>query len=60
MLKINHLNISFAKPLFNNQNLEIKNNCLTLLVGESGCGKTTLLYKLGLIDFHKKGLSYSD
>ncbi|KXU52240.1 MAG: ABC transporter ATP-binding protein [Longibaculum muris] len=58
MLKINHLNISFAKPLFNNQNLEIKNNCLTLLVGESGCGKTTLLYKLGLIDFHKKDCSY--
>lgn len=58
MLKIKNLNISFKKPLFINQNIQIKNNCLTLIVGESGCGKTTLLYKLGLIDLDKKDCSY--
>ena len=58
MLRIKKLNISFEKPLFIDQSLEIKNNCLTLIVGESGCGKTTLLYKLGLIDLKKEDCLY--
>ena len=47
MITIRNLNINFDKPLFINQNLQIKDNCVTLVVGESGCGKTTLLYKIG-------------
>ncbi len=59
MLKLDNLTVQFDKPLFINQSLKIKNNCVTLIVGQSGCGKTTLLYKLGLIDFHKNDGNYS-
>ena len=58
MLKLDNLTVQFDKPLFINQSLKIKNNCVTLIVGQSGCGKTTLLYKLGLIDFHKNDGNY--
>lgn len=58
MLKLENLTIQFDKPLFIDQSLCIKNNCITLIVGRSGCGKTTLLYKLGLIDFHKNDGDY--
>ncbi len=58
MITIRNLNINFDKPLFINQNLQIKDNCVTLVVGESGCGKTTLLYKIGLIDFQNEDGSY--
>lgn len=60
MLKITHLNISFDQALFIDQNLEIYDNCLTLITGESGCGKTTLLYQLGLIDSDLKCHYYLD
>jgi ABC-type lipoprotein export system ATPase subunit len=58
MLKLENLTIKFDKSLFINQSIYIKNNCITLIVGKSGCGKTTLLYKLGLIDFHKNDGQY--
>lgn len=58
MLSIKNLNITFDKPLFINQDIEIKDHCVTLIVGESGCGKTSLLYKLGLLNFHKDDGTY--
>lgn len=60
MLTIKNLNISYNETVFKNQSLEIKNNCVTLIEGESGCGKTTLLYQLGLIDNDLKCDYYID
>lgn len=57
-MRLENLTIKFDKPLFINQSLSIKNNCITLIIGKSGCGKTTLLYKLGLIDFNKSDGNY--
>lgn len=50
MITVNNLTIRYKqKTLFENQNFQIKNNCLTAIIGESGCGKTSLLYFLGLL-----------
>ena len=51
MIRLEDINIVFDRPLFVHQNIEIKDHCLTLIAGESGCGKTTLLYQIGLITY---------
>lgn len=51
MIKIEKLTKKFKeKIIFDNFNLEIKDGELIAIVGKSGCGKTTLLNILGLID----------
>lgn len=55
-MKINNLTKSFDKKLvFNNFTLEIPNNNTTVIVGESGCGKTTLLRIIAGLDTDFEG-----
>lgn len=57
IIKINNLNFNYDnKILFNNLNLEIKENTWNSLIGNNGSGKTTLLKLiLGLIE--SKGIT---
>lgn len=41
--------------IFRNINLEIKKNEMVALIGESGCGKTTLLNLIGMLDSDYSG-----
>lgn len=51
MIKINHLDKSYGThQVLKDLNLEIKDNEFVVIAGESGCGKTTLLNILGLLD----------
>ncbi len=53
MIKIKNLSKAFnEKSVFNSFNLDIENNKITAILGESGTGKTTLLNCIaGLIDY---------
>lgn len=44
-----------SKIIFNNTSLEIEENTLNFLIGESGCGKTTLFKIIAGIDQHYTG-----
>ncbi len=57
---INNLSKSFGegieeKKIFENLNLEIKSDEITVIVGKSGCGKTTLLRMIGGLDKNYSG-----
>lgn len=56
MIEIKDLTIQYDRILFENQSLSIHNQCLTFLIGESGCGKTSLLYYIGLISKKHDGI----
>lgn len=64
MISIKNFTKSYAdKTVYENFNLEIKEEGITCILGESGCGKTTLLNAVaGLIDYGgeitKKRVSY--
>lgn len=49
MLKLNHINLKYGNQLIVSGELEIKEGQLTLITGESGSGKSSLLNMLGLI-----------
>jgi ABC-type lipoprotein export system ATPase subunit len=54
-IKINNLSKTYQTkrgetPIFENQNLLIPSSKMTAIVGESGCGKSSLLKIIGLID----------
>lgn len=56
MIKIEKMSKRFKeKVIFNHFDLEINDGDLVAIVGKSGCGKTTLLNILGLIDFDYDG-----
>lgn len=51
MIKINDINIAYQyKVLITDSELEIKKEKITLIYGKSGCGKTSLLYLIGLFN----------
>ncbi|MGN0804532.1 MAG: ABC transporter ATP-binding protein [Candidatus Coproplasma sp.] len=52
-MQINNLTVNYgAKSVYNNFNLQIDDKGVTCLLGESGCGKTTLLNAIaGLIAY---------
>ena len=51
IIEINNLNFDYSgKILFSNLDLKIEKNTFNCLIGNNGCGKTTLLkIMLGLI-----------
>lgn len=56
-ISIKGLNKSFGKlVLFNDFNVEISGNKITCIHGVSGCGKTTLLDIIGLIEPYQSGI----
>lgn len=51
MIEIKNITKKFdEKTLFENLNISIENGDLVAIIGKSGCGKTTLLNLIGLID----------
>jgi len=56
IVKIKHLCKSYGEHLvFNDVNMEIKENEFCMIIGKSGCGKSTLLNIIGLLDTFDSG-----
>lgn len=56
MIKITNLTKKFGENvIFENLNLEIESGQLVAIIGKSGCGKTTLLNLIGMIDTKYEG-----
>ena len=49
MLRINNLNITYKRKILENVEFIAGNNSVTLIKGESGSGKTSLLYRISLL-----------
>lgn len=49
MIRLEHINIKYDRIILNDASVEIFPGCLSLLQGKSGIGKSTLLYRIGLI-----------
>lgn len=60
MIEIKNLTIKYQDILYEKQNIIIQDQSLTLLIGESGCGKTSLLYYIGLLSEHHEGVFIFD
>ena len=68
MIRLNHINITYEKDLIIDSELVLENKKLTLITGESGSGKTSLLYMIGLIEknthvhyqFHQQSIDMGD
>ncbi|MGN1183382.1 MAG: ATP-binding cassette domain-containing protein [Faecalibacillus sp.] len=52
MIDISNLKISFQEVLLDNANIHIDDGKMTLITGNSGTGKSTLLYRIGLLSQH--------
>ena len=53
MIELNKINIRYDKDLINNGIINIVDGKITGIIGESGVGKTSLLYLIGLISSNK-------
>jgi len=49
MITLENINIKFDKQLIENGSIIIPNGKITSIIGESGAGKTSILYLIGLI-----------
>lgn len=54
-IRIRHLTKSFDRPVLKDISLDISNQSYISIVGASGCGKTTLMNILGLIESYDSG-----
>lgn len=57
MIKIENINITYDRPLIIDGTLELPANAITVLKGQSGIGKTSLLNVVGLLTM-PKGVHY--
>ena len=55
MICLERINVKYNRVIFDEAKIEIANGKVTTIVGESGVGKTTLLYMIGLISPEKFG-----
>lgn len=62
MIEMKHINLSFRnKDLFTDQEIKIDSGKITLITGESGLGKSTLLFELArLTDYANKEYIYEN
>ncbi|MCD7950944.1 MAG: ATP-binding cassette domain-containing protein [Erysipelotrichaceae bacterium] len=49
MIKLDNIHIAYDKVLFDHESINVPSSCITLIKGESGSGKSALLYRLGLL-----------
>ncbi|MBQ6159633.1 MAG: ATP-binding cassette domain-containing protein [Oscillospiraceae bacterium] len=49
MIELSHITIAFDHTLLNDAFIHIEDGKVTTITGESGCGKTSLLYLIGLL-----------
>lgn len=49
MLKLNHIYLSFDQSLIEDSCLDIPSQQITVISGESGCGKSSLLYEIAFM-----------
>lgn len=49
MIRLENIYITYDRPLLKNACIDIHAGMLTVIQGESGCGKTSLLYRVGLL-----------
>ena len=54
-IKIEHLTKAFDKPVLKDISLDVTNQSSISIVGASGCGKTTLMNILGLVESYDSG-----
>lgn len=60
MVELKNINISFDRKILTNANIHIYPGKMNILIGKSGCGKTTLLNEIGLITKHDETIYYFD
>ena len=49
-IELSHVSKAFARPILTDINLSIENHSYIAILGSSGCGKTTLMNILGLVE----------
>ena len=54
-IKIEHLTKAFDKPVLKDISLDVTNQSYISIVGAAGCGKTTLMNILGLVESYDSG-----
>lgn len=46
MYQVEHISLEYSKVLFDDASIKIPDGLLTLIIGDNGCGKSTLIYIL--------------
>ena len=59
MIKLENINVSFKQPVIEDGSISL-NQGFSLIVGKSGTGKTTLLYRIALMSEDKNYDYYID
>ena len=54
-LQLQHIKKSYARPVLTDVNLSVNNESYVTILGKSGCGKSTMLNILGLVEGYDSG-----